>query len=374
MNRKIALKRLTASDLTFFEWHFRNHNAGNQKAINLNANVFVDKLYPLLPEAAKETKGKLPIDLYIYGPGLANEYNLQRKIVKFGTYKNWRLNGEFVYNPDSSEERFNVLEPGDFVILEFTGDALKPDSVRAIFISKNVSEDVELHSTLTAHLGKRRMASLTETDLTNLINSSDVLSEHPIRDFVLDEALEDAALGGAQGREKLSKRRSGTKVSKEDLQKARNNAEETGQVGEEYVNAYFTALLSSGDIESFEWASSQNAVSPYDFRAKYPNEPELLVEVKSTIGCFNRKVHFSLAELEKMASSTDPYVIYRVFNITEEGAELRIAEDTRAFALDIINAFRYLPNGVISDSVSFSPDLLDFGSSIYLQFPDTEED
>lgn len=39
MSTKIAVKKLTASDLTFFEWHFKNRNAGNQKAINLNRNV-----------------------------------------------------------------------------------------------------------------------------------------------------------------------------------------------------------------------------------------------------------------------------------------------------------------------------------------------
>ena len=61
MSRKLALKRLTASDLTFFEWHFRNHNAGNQKAINLNADVFVEELFRALPEVSIETRGKIPI-------------------------------------------------------------------------------------------------------------------------------------------------------------------------------------------------------------------------------------------------------------------------------------------------------------------------
>lgn len=45
---RIAVKTLTGSDLTLFEWHFRNKNAGNQKSINLNANIFIDELYPYL--------------------------------------------------------------------------------------------------------------------------------------------------------------------------------------------------------------------------------------------------------------------------------------------------------------------------------------
>ena len=66
---KLALKRLTASDLTLFEWQFRNRPAGNQKAINLNRNVFIDILYPALPEVAEDHDGRLPLDVTIYGPG-----------------------------------------------------------------------------------------------------------------------------------------------------------------------------------------------------------------------------------------------------------------------------------------------------------------
>lgn len=99
MLKKLAAKRLTASDLTLFEWHYKNKNAGNQKAINLNANVFVDELFPVLPEIADRQDGRIPLDLQIYGPGHKELHNLQRKIIKIGSYKNWRLNGEFIHNP-----------------------------------------------------------------------------------------------------------------------------------------------------------------------------------------------------------------------------------------------------------------------------------
>ena len=129
MLRKLAIKRLTASDLTLFEWHFRNHTAGNQKAINLNADVFIDQLYPALPELATEKGGKIPLDLFIYGPGFAGEHNLQRKIVKFGAYKNWRLNGEYIADPTDFPERFRILSPGDYAIFDFEGAAV-PTSAR----------------------------------------------------------------------------------------------------------------------------------------------------------------------------------------------------------------------------------------------------
>ncbi|MEM0941187.1 MAG: hypothetical protein AAGI25_15585 [Bacteroidota bacterium] len=114
MSRKLALKRLTGSDLTLFEWQFRTINKGNQKSINLNANIFVEKLYPLLPQLADEKDGRIPIDLSIYGPGLNRLDNLQRKIIKGETYKNWRLNGEFIYNRPETPDRYNILKEGDF--------------------------------------------------------------------------------------------------------------------------------------------------------------------------------------------------------------------------------------------------------------------
>lgn len=87
MPRKLVLKRLTSSDLTFFDWTYKHHPAGNQKAINLNADVFVEKLYPGLSDLSSPRK--FPMDVFIYGPGVAGEYNLQRKIVRSEHSKNW---------------------------------------------------------------------------------------------------------------------------------------------------------------------------------------------------------------------------------------------------------------------------------------------
>src|SRR3546814_14097949 len=44
---RIAIKILSPSDLTFFDALYKQSNVGgNQKAINLNANVFAKILYP----------------------------------------------------------------------------------------------------------------------------------------------------------------------------------------------------------------------------------------------------------------------------------------------------------------------------------------
>src|ERR1017187_2059527 len=87
MQKRLAVKRLTASDLTIFERQFRKRNAGNQKSINLNADVFIDKLFPFLPEASADTNGRIPLDLYVYGPGHSGAHNLQRKIFKGRSHK-----------------------------------------------------------------------------------------------------------------------------------------------------------------------------------------------------------------------------------------------------------------------------------------------
>jgi len=61
------------------------------------------------------------------------------------------------------------------------------------------------------------------------------------------------------------------------------------------------------------------------------------IDVKSTSGEFERKIHISLSELELMSSDTERYDIYRIFNIDENNrtAKLRIAEEVRSFAKGI---------------------------------------
>jgi hypothetical protein len=61
MKRRITLKRLSASDLTLFEHHFKNTPGAKQKAFNLDASILIDKLYPGLPDSADIIKdGRIP--------------------------------------------------------------------------------------------------------------------------------------------------------------------------------------------------------------------------------------------------------------------------------------------------------------------------
>ena len=72
---RVAAKRLTPSDLTIFSSHFhRPGQRSKQKAINLNADVFVDKFYPALRNRFAEHH----FGITIVGPGTSPPYTLSR--------------------------------------------------------------------------------------------------------------------------------------------------------------------------------------------------------------------------------------------------------------------------------------------------------
>ncbi|MBH8551287.1 DUF3883 domain-containing protein [Nostocaceae cyanobacterium CENA357] len=373
MQRKLAVKRLTASDLTFFEWHFKNRPAGKQKAINLNADIFIKRLYPtLLDYVQTQTGSKIPLDLSIYGPGLEGEYNLQRKIVRGNTYKNWRLNGEFVTNPDESPERFNILEPGDFIIFDFNGISV-PVSAKAIFVAGKHLTDASLHVAIDSFLGNSKMESLTPIDIRKIINENFVISEHPINELVLDDALEDFVQGGNQGLQKLLLRPPNRKLSPIDLKKAKETAQANGRRCEEFVNEYLATQKTLGNILDYIWQSNENPVSVYDFSLDLPDGSRVLIDVKSTGRDFTQLFHVSLGELRCMANA-ERYDIYRVFSMDHDAAKLRIAKNVKDFALEILEVFKKLPKGIYSDSVSVEPSFLFFDGEINIQIDEMDED
>lgn len=370
---KLALKRLTASDLTLFEWHFRNRNAGNQKAINLNRDVFIDQLYPALPDAVVEAEqeGKLPLDLTIIGPDGKGELNLQRKIVKFGAYKNWRLNGEFIHNPSAEPQRFNELRPDDLVLIEFSGRVV-PTSARMILVGTQYANDIDLHQALNKLLHGQKMITLTQDQLTKTMESAKIPPHHPVRLLAVDEVIEDAAQGGVVSMEKLWKGVARQRLSQEALQKARRNAEDVGRLGEEIVNAHLERKLTQGEILGFEWTSAENAVAPYDFKVR-DAAGETLFDVKATAGDFSRKLHISMNELRQMANGSERYDLWRLYAIDGFEARARVATDMRNFAKSLLDALKNLPAGISPDGFTVDPGGLGFGREIVIKGLDDED-
>lgn len=372
MSRKLAIKRLTSSDLTIFKWHHKTlHDAGNQKAINLNADVFIKLLYPILPELPIGRQGRIPLDLLIYGPGSDLLYNLQRKIIKNATYKNWRLNGEFIDNPENEPERFNILVPDDIVVFEFTGVDV-PTAAKAVFVTNTIESDKFLFSLLNASLARKSMIAITGQDMEALIIQAGTHINHPIRQLSLDNDLEEAVMMGDIDAEKISQKPSLRKVTKEDFFRAKRTAEGNGQRGEELINNYFEVLRRINEISAFEWTSDINPIYPYDFELITRHGQKTLLDVKSTEGEFRSVFFISINELRQMAHC-ESYDLYRVYELEETTAKLRIARNMKPFAKAILDILEKLPDGVTSTGISVSPEMLAFGNEMQLEIEIYEE-
>jgi hypothetical protein len=367
MTSKLALKRLTASDLTFFEWQFRHLGVGGQKSINLNADVFVDRLFPAIGDATRPT-GRIPIDLWIFGPGTRPSINLQRKIIKWGTYKNWRLDGEFIVNPLDEPDRFNALAPGDYVIFSFEGEVV-PTSATALFVSAANPEDANLHGVLAQFglSGRDTMRALEEDEVIQIIARAQLPEDHPLASFAITGELQEAAIGSAAATERLLKRARAPRVSIDALRRAREQADEIGRFGEELIEAYLRRETENGRISSFDWVSEMNAVAPMDFRISQVAAAIERIDVKTTAGSFERPIHVSFSELKEMAAQVGgPYRIYRVYEASKEGAKLRISEDVAGFAQIVLTALAVLPPGTEVDAISVHPAGISFGEEITL--------
>lgn len=328
------------------------------------------QLFPSIPDEAKlyGRAGKFSVDLDIFGPSNAPRLNLQRKIVKFGAYKNWRLNGEFVDNPIDHPGRFNTLAEGDFAIFEFEGVHF-PESVRLVLVAKVGSPNI--YAACENFLGARKMATLSGEDLDRIV-ATDRADIFPIVGSSIDEALEDAALGGLTGIRKLQKRAATRPITKEEIRAARVQADDIGTAGEVFVNDYLSTRLADEEITSFKWVSLENAVSPFDFTVDEPSGRTML-DVKATKGDFRNRVHISINELLHMRDMEQVYQIYRVYNMTESSAKVRISENMNTFASTVIPILEALPMGVDSDGISVDPNILFFGPEITI-FLKEEED
>lgn len=356
---KIAIKRLTKSDLTLFTWHFKEMNAGNQKSINLNADVFIEKLYPDLPAiSAQKGKTSFLVDLSIYGPGPTSRHSLARKIVKGAAYKNWRLNGEFISNPLETPERYNSLREGDFALFIFSGEPA-PDELKLILVSSHVVEDEKLHARISSLLDRASMREISASELESVVDHADIEDSHAARIMDIEGALEDASQGGIVGVQQLKRWSSKRHISKDDLRRARDKIDAVGALGEEFVNSFLSDSLRDNEIVSYKWVSNENAVEAYDFLIGN----DQFVDVKSTSGSFGQKIHISINELLHMKDFAD-YRLYRVFGIHNRKARLRISQTMQNFAISILSKLDPLVSGVRVDSISVSPDIFEFGEEI----------
>jgi hypothetical protein len=367
---RIALKRLTASDLTFFETLFRTLGAGNQKAINLNADVFVERLYPALPGLVPILGDMIPLTMTVLGPAGASPYVMSRAITKGEAYKNWRLNGEFVRDPEGEFGRFNVLKAGDLAVMEFEGEP-GPQRLTLQLLAAASPIDAPLHSALNPLIpgGRHTMVQITRGQIATA--AAQVSPTHPIwrmaTDAEFDAALEDAALSGIKGSDVL-KTKATKVVTAAALAAAKVAAELNGREGEALAWLHLQKMKQGGALASIEWSSRENAVSSFDFRAVDSSGAVIRIDAKSTSGEFARMVHMSAAEL-LVAADGERYDLWRIYEINQDGARLRISENMGVVAKTILSGMS-LPAGVTLDSVSIDPKMLKWGSEIAIERPD----
>jgi hypothetical protein len=373
---RVAIKRLTASDCTLFEEVFRKIGAGNQKSINLNADVLTGQLYPSLAVTAAATENEIALPISIYGPGTKGAHKLSRKIIKNSTYKNWRLDGEFIPGPSDDRTRYDGMQPGDFAVMIFKGE-VAPTGMEIILVSKESPPDAALCGELATLFGNRSMIAVSPSQIATAARNVSLKEGHPFylaaSDPEMEAALEDAAQGGVQGTVKLLRNRSGRKVSASDLAKARAKAQSTGQDGEGLINGYFAGQITKGRLAAYKWISAENAISAYDFEIEFVPGQRALVDVKSTNGPFDNIIHISLAEIIEAAGSV-PHHIYRVYELAADGGKLKISEDICALAQQLKKIHEEtFPTEVRVDSLSIATSFFTWRQDEYVERAEDEE-
>lgn len=357
---RLAVKRLSNSDLTFIKDYFDGpaERKVKQKALNLNSDIFVDEFYPGLNAVSSDTT--IHIDLSIFGPSGAEELILARKIRKGDSYKNWRLNGEFIHTPDDDPERFSNLHEEDIAIIGFVGTD-KPSHVYLDFIAAASATDAALYGKLDkfvpriASHSRKTMVKIDPNDLKSILEEIGILDSHPIFSFILDEDLIEAAQGNTEAKLHIY-RRGGRSMSKEELVEAKTNADRIGDIGEELVDTYFRSLKERGEILDYSWVSRENAIAPFDFTVTENDGKTRRLDVKSTKKGFDTLFYLSMAELYAMKEDI-PYDIFRIYNLDLDGktASLRILQDAGRYAAEILSALESLPYDIHVDNLSGLP-------------------
>jgi hypothetical protein len=202
------------------------------------------------------------------------------------------------------------------------------------------------------------MRLVTEAELEVLVRTANPAPTHPIRDWLDGDLVEDVALGGGRAAELLNTRRRGRGMTPGELLRAKEAAEKTGRYGEELLNYFLQS-----QPQTVVWESQTNAVAPYDFEITTSGGEVRRLDAKSTAGPFGNKLHMSLAELHFAVQNGGPYDIYRLYEVKEGYARLRIAPNIGARLAPLLPLIAALPRGIEPDSFSIDPETLGFDAA-----------
>lgn len=371
MAERIAVKRLTESDLSFFQTHFALRPNQRQKAINLNRDILIDRLYPGLAGLGQN----LPVDVTFYGPGEAGACPARRPITPArGAQKNWRLNGGTVEDPPGEPGRFGRVQVGDFAIMDFAGDLL-PRAISIVLVS--AGEDFPLHAGLGGMMRRRSMAQISRTDLRSLVNAAGAGVEHPIHFLLMDDAelellIEDAVFGSAPAKRRLRQRVGGRKITPAEMAAVRDRMEQTGRDGEALVWAHLQARRNAGEYAEVVWVAETDAAASWDFEVVGHAGEKARIDAKSTRGEPGGMIHVSGAQIAAAADPSIPYRIARVHGIDEHGCTVRLSEGLNELAAAVRDATAHMPQGVLPDGFTIDPKALVWGPDTKIARPEDD--
>ncbi len=366
---KIALKKLTQSDLSFFRPHF-DPAGSKQKAINLNAAVFVSEFYPGL----RDSREKVKVSLVVFGPGTRPPFTLTRKVVRSTGAKNWRLNGELIDNPLDEPARFDMLGPDDLAVFGFEGEE-QPDTLRLLLVSKAL--EPALHASLSKHVrlaGRATMSSMSLQEIHLVVAETRQLyaGSHPLGMFLTDESLLDAILGDQTDGHRRDTEGLGYRIEPDELQAQLETARRTGELGEEI---FYRLLMQMGIDSRATWVSRQYARASFDFtieKAPWSSAAHSYVDVKSSRSEASQHFFVSLAEL-RWAAEHD-YQIARVTGVEQDEAKVVIMTGLTQVATSVLEALKTLPEGLEPQTFRVATSLLSELETYRVSQMDTDDE
>jgi hypothetical protein len=260
LDMKIAIKLLSDSDLSLFEGHAAH---AGQRAIELEANVFLDSFYPGL----RSLHEQVAIPLVVSGPGGGGAHRLTREIQRARGLNRWCLGGERIHDPAGKSGLYATLTVGDYGIFAFDGDT-RPIIVTLVLVSAR--DDPRLHEAITARCGftaRNSMVVVPGLLISELrvVSGGAYSGEHPLDVLGFRDTVEQVLFGDMATARSLQLPSDGL-MSHDDLRQQLQSAEEFVQWGEELFGTW---LVASGHCEEeFEWISQTHVRSVFDYEVR----------------------------------------------------------------------------------------------------------
>lgn len=121
-----------------------------------------------------------------------------------------------------------------------------------------------------------------------------------------------------------------------DIKKANETNEKTGRAGEEFVARYFEKLVKTGQLISYTWYNQEvESGLPYDFSIQDNKNNVIYLDVKTTGYVFEQKMIFSSQEIDYIATTPNPYCIYRVYKNISDTYSVRVCNDCKELSVNI---------------------------------------